>query len=81
MSDLRSTITANGVLRSGIEPAGVIGHTDTLAGKVDWLAALSRNKVTQTATVQALRNDADDDAIASAAVSDDGTTFIRSEWS
>jgi hypothetical protein len=58
----------------------VVGHTDTLAGKVDWLTALSRNKITQTATVQSLRNDADSADIASAAVSDDATTFTRGEF-
>lgn len=80
LSDLRSAITANGVLRAGAEPTAVIGHTDTLAAKMDWLAALARNKVTQTATAQTLRNDADDSNIASAAVSDDGTTFTRGEF-
>jgi hypothetical protein len=80
LSDIRSAITANGVLRAGTEPATVVGHTDTLAGKVDWLTALSRNKITQTATVQSLRNDADNADIASAAVSDDATTFTRGEF-
>jgi hypothetical protein len=47
---------------------------------VDWLTAVSRNKVTQTATVQSLRNDNDSADIASAAVSDDGTTFTRGEF-
>lgn len=81
LSDLRSAITANGVQRQGAEPTGVVGHTGTLAEKVDWLTALSRNKITQTAGVQTLRNDADTDTIASAVVSDDGTTFTRGEFS
>jgi tRNA threonylcarbamoyladenosine modification (KEOPS) complex Pcc1 subunit len=80
MSDLRSAITANGVLRAGADPTAVVGVTDTLAAKVDWLTAVSRNKVTQTATVQSLRNDNDSADIASAAVSDDGTTFTRGEF-
>jgi hypothetical protein len=80
MSDIRSAITANGVLKAGVEPTVVIGHADTLAAKVDWLTAISRNKITQTATVQSIRNDADNADIASAAVSDDGTTFTRAEF-
>lgn len=81
LSDIRSAITANGVLKTGTEPTTVIGHSDTLAAKVDWLTALTRNTITQTATVQSLRNDANSADIASAAVSDDGTTFTRGEWS
>lgn len=80
LSDLRSAITANGLLAAGAEPTTVIGHTDTIKAKIDWLAALSRNKITQTATLQSLRNDADNSTIASAPVSDDGTTFTRGEF-
>jgi hypothetical protein len=81
LSDLRSAITANGVLRAGAEPTGVIGHTDPLAAKVDWIAALARNKVKTTSTLQSLRNDADNDTIASAVVTDSGGSFVRGEWS
>ena len=45
-----------------------------------WLFALSRNKITQTATTSTLRNDADAGNIATSTVSDDGTTFTRGEW-
>lgn len=79
LSDIRSAITANGVLRAGADPTAVVGVTDTLAAKVDWLTALSRNRIDQTATQQKLHNDALSQ-IASAAVSDDGTTFRRDEW-
>ena len=47
---------------------------------IAWLGALARNKMTQTATVQTLRDDADAATIATAGVSDDGTTFTRGEW-
>lgn len=82
MSDLRSAIAAHGVLRAGTEPAGVIGHTDTLAAKVDWLTAQSRNKQTlnKDTGIGALRNDADNDNIASRVDSDDGTTYTKGEW-
>ena len=45
-----------------------------------WLFALARNKLTQTATTQAVRNDTDAADIATAATSDDGTTATRGEW-
>lgn len=80
LSDIRSAITANGVLRAGADPTAVIGVTDTLAAKVDWLAAMSRNKLTQTATVQTLYEDDGTTVAASAAVSDDGTTYSRGEF-
>jgi hypothetical protein len=62
------------------EPASVPAATATLAAKISWLAVLARNKVTQSANVQILRNDADSGQIGQAAVSDDGTTFTRAEW-
>lgn len=80
MSDIRSVVAAHGVLRTGTEPTGVVGHGDTLAAKVDWMAALTRNRVEQTATLQRLKNDANNDTIASAVTSDDGTTFVRDEF-
>jgi hypothetical protein len=76
LSDIASAVWA----RTGSEPATVVSPTGTMAAKVDWLTALSRNKITQTATVQSLRNDGDSADIASAAVSDDGTTFTRGEF-
>jgi ketosteroid isomerase-like protein len=79
MSDLRSAITANGVLRAGADPTTVVGVTGTLAAKVDWITALARNKVTQTSALQTLYDDGGG-ALASAVVSDDGTTFTKNEW-
>lgn len=62
------------------EPGGVPALTANLKTAVSWLLALARNKITQTSTTQTLRNDADSGNIATAAVSDDGTTFTRAEW-
>jgi hypothetical protein len=76
LSDIASAVWA----RAGADPTTVPAVTATMAAKVDWLTALSRNKITQTSTVQSLRNDADAADIASAAVSDDGTTFTRGEF-
>jgi len=63
------------------EPSGVVAATSSLKDKICWLFALARNKITQTSTTQSLRNDADDDDIATSTVSDDGTTATRGEFS
>lgn len=62
------------------EPSSVPAATASLATKIGWQAALARNKVTQTATTQTLRNDADSGNIATSTHSDDGTTHTRGEW-
>lgn len=63
------------------ELAAVPAATSSLKDKLNWLFALARNKVTQTATTQTLRNDADSGSIATSTLSDDATTLIRAEWS
>lgn len=62
------------------EPGSVPAATATLAAKIGWLAMLARNRVTQTASTQKLYADDGTTEEASAAVSDNGTTFERSEW-
>lgn len=62
------------------EPASVPAATSSLKDKINWLFALARNKITQTATTQSLRNDADDADIAASTVSDNGTEAVRGEW-
>jgi hypothetical protein len=76
LSDIASAVWA----KAGADPTAVPGVTAGMGAKLDWLTALGRNKITQTSAVQSLRNDADAADIASAAVSDDGTTFTRGEW-
>ena len=63
------------------ELSGVPAATSTIVDKINWLFALARNKGTQTSTTKTLRNDADSADIATSAISDDGTTFTRNEWS
>lgn len=63
------------------EVSAVPAATSTLKDKINWLFALARNKITQTATTQTLRNDADSGNVATSAQSDDATTYVRSEWS
>jgi hypothetical protein len=62
------------------ESATVPAATATLAAKISWLGTLARNKIEQTATTQTVRADDTTTAIATAAVSDNGTTAIRNEF-
>ena len=62
------------------ELGAVPGVTGTVLAALEWLFQLARNKGTQTSTTKTLRNDADDGDIATSAISDDGTTFVRSKW-
>jgi hypothetical protein len=63
------------------EVTSVPAATSTLLDKVNWVFALSRNKLTQDATTQTLRNDADGADIATATVQDTGAVFTRNEFS
>lgn len=62
------------------EPSGVPSATASLKDKIGWIQAVSRNKITQTATTQTLRNDGDSGTISTSTVSDDGTTFTRNKF-
>jgi hypothetical protein len=63
------------------EPSSVPAATASIAAKIGYMMALARNKITQTATTETLRNDADSGNIATATVSDSAGTFTRGEWS
>ena len=63
------------------EPISVPAATSSLKDKIGWLFTLSRNKLLQTSNTSTVRNDADGADIATAGVSDDGTTFTRNEYS
>ena len=67
--------------RSITEPSAVWTWPASLRSVIAWLGALSRNKVTQTATTQTVRNDADSATIATSTHADDGTTHTRGEFS
>ncbi len=62
------------------EPGSVPSATASLKDKIGWIQAVSRNKITQTATTQTLRNDGDSGNVSQSTVSDDGTTFIRGKF-
>ena len=62
------------------EPASVPPATASLAAKIGWVFMLVRNKRLTTASADKVRNDADSADVATAALSDDGTTFTRGEY-
>ena len=64
-----------------IELAAVPSVTDTILHAMEWLFILGRNKITETASTQLVRNNADSATIGTTNVSDDGTTFIRGPYS
>jgi hypothetical protein len=74
---------ADAVLDRAItEPSGVFAWgAASLRTVIQLVGAMARNKQTQTATTYTLRNDADSGTIASATVSDDGTTTTKGELS
>jgi hypothetical protein len=61
------------------EPSAIFAWSGTFRNLFNFLGALMRNKMTQTATTTTLRNDADNATIATSTVSDDETTFTRGE--
>lgn len=62
------------------EPTAVIAASPTAIAALSWLATLSRNKITQTATTQILKADDGSTTVATSTLSDDGTTFTRGEF-
>jgi hypothetical protein len=77
------TEIADAVLDRAItEPSGVFAWgAASLRTVIQLVGAMARNKQTQTATTFTLRNDADSGTIATATVSDDGTTTTKGELS
>lgn len=63
------------------ELGSVPAATSTLVDKISWIFTLHRNKITQTATLQSVRNDADSSSIATSVTSGDGTTTVKGEYS
>lgn len=65
---------------AAVEPTGVPAVTASMLSSVSWLLALSRNKITQTATLQTLLADNTANTIAASTISDDAVTFVRNEF-
>jgi hypothetical protein len=62
------------------ELAAVPSATSSYKSMLQWVFALARNKITQTATTATLRNDDDNGSIATSTDSDNGITATRGEW-
>lgn len=63
------------------EPTAIFSWgTATIRQVIAHLGALSHNKIVQTASLQTLRNSADNATISTAVQSDDGTTYTRNQW-
>ncbi len=62
------------------EPGSVPAATASIEDKIGWLFMLARNARTTTASADKVRNDANSSDVATAALSDDGTTFTRGEY-
>ena len=84
-SDIKSLVTlvrSDTALLDGAqaELAAVPAAAASPLAKLNWLFALSRNKINETGILQTLRNDGDTAAIAAAALSYDGTTLTRGKF-
>ncbi len=64
-----------------IQTTGAPTVTGTFRSAIEWVFALSRNKMTQNSTTSTLRNDADDGDLATSTISDSSGTATRGEWS
>ena len=73
VNEIRDAVWAQVMSELGAVP----GVTGTTLQALQWLFLLGRNKITQTATTQLVRNDADTATIGTSTVSDDATTFVR----
>lgn len=69
-------ISTTGLTESAVVPAA----NATPLQKLNFVATMTRNKLTQTATQQLLRNDTDSATIGTSNVSDDGTTAVRGKF-
>jgi len=62
------------------EPSAPPAATASIKDKIGWVAAVLRNKLTQTATTQTLFADDGSTVVATSTTADDGVTFSRSEF-
>lgn len=65
---------------ANVEPTSVPASNASVGAILGWLFALARNKITQTATEQTLRNSNDTATIARSAQGADQTTYTREQW-
>ena len=63
------------------EATSVPAATASVLSAIGWVYLLARNKIEQTASTQTAYADNGSTPVATAGVTDDGTTFTRAEWS
>lgn len=63
-----------------VEPTAVPSITASVLSALGWMYALSRGRIEQTATTQVLKQTDGATTVATATVSDDGTTFVRGSF-
>ena len=78
---IEAEVDANTFSVSCTEPTAVVAASPTIQAAISWLLTLARNKITQSSTTQTLLADNGTTPIATASVSDDGSTFTRGEFS
>ena len=81
VTDVKAQVVAALATDTYAEPSAVPAAISSMEEKLAWLFALARNKITQTSASQELKNDTDTATIASADVSDNGSSFVRDKWS
>lgn len=62
------------------ELSAVPAANASMTDKINWIFMMMRNKITSTSSTLTLRNDADSGDVATAAHSDDTTTYTKPEW-
>lgn len=80
-TDVKTQITDALAVDTYAEAGAVPAATSTLKDKINWLFLLARNKITQTATTEVVRNDGDTVSVGTNTVSDSAGTFTRGKWS
>lgn len=66
--------------QAAVEPTAVPLITASLLSAFSWLFALSKHKLTQTATLQTLYQSDGSTTVATATYADDATTFTKGSW-
>lgn len=62
------------------ELTGVPGITASILSALSWMFTLSKNKITQTSTLQTVYKTDGSTTVATSTIADDGTTFTKGSW-
>jgi hypothetical protein len=80
VADIKASTVEALITDTYAEAAAVPAATSSIKDKLNWLFLLARNKHNVTSTQDAVRNDGDSADVATAALSDNGTTMVRGEF-